>query len=67
MLGDIRLWVGVPRASSALAVPLPARAHAPVDVMNKNMLSQPTLSLSSVVKGGWEGSERGFRVERFQA
>ena len=27
-------------------VPLPERSHAPVDVMNENPLSQPTLSLS---------------------
>ena len=28
-----------------------ARAHAPVDVVNENPLSQPTLSLSTVVGG----------------
>jgi len=43
-----------------------ARAHAPVDVMNDNPLSQPTLSLSTAPKmTGFDlGSEEGsyFRL-----
>ena len=42
ILGDICLWVGVPRASSALAAPLA-----------ENPLSQPTLSLSTCITIIW--------------
>ena len=40
------------------------RAHAPVDVMNENPLSQPTLSVSTCLNAGLNSLHLGFRCHQ---